>query len=660
MAVSFLGKLLVKIEGDNSDLDKSIKGSEGSVKKFSKLAVAAYAVVGVAIIAVGKKFSKLAAQAEEIESKFNVVFGKTAREIRDWATTYSDSVGRSTTDTLGFLGAIGDLLKPLGFAKEDVDNMSKTVVQLANDLGSFNDMPTADVMRDIEAALTGSFEVTKKYGVVLNETVIKQEAFNRGLFDGKGVVDAQVKAQIALELIMKGTADAQGDLLRTQDSNTNVMIRLESATKDLGIVLGQTLNEGVTPMAKATGTLVIRFTEWLKKSKEINDVMAQVGETGKTTVTEVETLQAAINKLNDEIAQGEATGRKEAERGLETRRAQLAIVEEQLRVARQLETAQAREAAVRIQFAGTIKEAELAVIAQAAAEAEALKFTEARVKAQAELGAEFIKIDEAAKLGLVNAEVEKRKALQTTLNDLIEFGFTAEGRGIENILTFADARNVLLEDQLETIVQVSDAQALIHAEGMIGIGRQSEAVEELTVDYQDLANSGLGAFAQAFQMVGEEGVTAMDVIKQASKDAGVAVLNSLGQQALARAALAFAIPFGAGIPTALKFGAAAALAFAGAGIIQNLAEGGVIQPATGGVPAVMAEAGVPEMAMPLTSSAINPFADAVANRISTTTNNNTQNFNSMFSLNDENKMREAARRLFPFLRDEEQRRGILV
>ena len=146
MAASLLGKLLVKIEGDNSDLDKSIKTSEGSVKKFSKLAVGAYALVGVAIIAVGKKFSKLAAQAEEIQSKFNVVFGRTAREVQDWAQTYSESVGRSTSDTLQFLGSIGDLLKPLGFAKEDVDDLSKQVVTLANDLGSFNDMPTADVM----------------------------------------------------------------------------------------------------------------------------------------------------------------------------------------------------------------------------------------------------------------------------------------------------------------------------------------------------------------------------------------------------------------------------------------------------------------------------------------------------------------------------------
>ena len=74
----------------------------------------------------------------------------------------------------------------------------------------------------------------------------------------------------------------------------------------------------------------------------------------------------------------------------------------------------------------------------------------------------------------------------------------------------------------------------------------------------------------------------------------------------------------------------------------------------------MAEAGVPEMAMPLNSAATDPFADKIASRINSSTTNNTQNFNSMFSLNDENKMREAARLLFPFFEDEKQRRGILA
>ena len=239
---------------------KNLNKVERSNKSFQKAALdmaktfAGPAVAGLIIkktVEVALEYGKLAAAAEEIESKFNVVFGNTAKEVQAWADEYSDSVGRSESDTLKFLGSIGDLLKPLGFSKIAVDDMSKVVVQLANDLGSFNDIPTEAVMRDIQSAMVGNYEVTKKYGVVLNASIIKQEALNRGLWDGTSALDAQAKANVALKLFIEGTADAQGDLIRTQDSATNVALRLESAQKDLGIALGENVNAFLTLAIKS-------------------------------------------------------------------------------------------------------------------------------------------------------------------------------------------------------------------------------------------------------------------------------------------------------------------------------------------------------------------------------------------------------------------------
>jgi len=302
--MALLGSLLVKINGDNSGLDKSINDSRKSSKKFATDIQKLYrGAVVTALVLVINKFSKLAAAAEETRSKFNVVFGRTAKDVQKWATIYSKSVGRSTTDTLSFLGSIGDLLKPLGFQKDAVDALSKTVVTLANDLGSFNDMPTADVMRDIQSAMVGNFEVTKKYGVVLNEAVIKQEALNRGLFNGKGAVDAQVKAQIALDLIIKGTNDAQGDLLRTQDSATNVSIRLASANKDLGIALGTTINTGLTPLKAITADIVNALAQWVTKQNEVNGLIKSLKAGAVGADESLETMRATLKKLNAQYEQ---------------------------------------------------------------------------------------------------------------------------------------------------------------------------------------------------------------------------------------------------------------------------------------------------------------------------------------------------------------------
>ena len=79
MAASFLGKLLVKIEGDNSDLDKSIDSSEKKTKKFSKFAIAAYAAIGVAILALSKKAVKAFAVQEQAEAKLNATIKSTGQ-----------------------------------------------------------------------------------------------------------------------------------------------------------------------------------------------------------------------------------------------------------------------------------------------------------------------------------------------------------------------------------------------------------------------------------------------------------------------------------------------------------------------------------------------------------------------------------------------------
>ena len=289
-------------------LNKVNKSTDSTAKSFLKMAktIGGAAVTGMiikSVINVGKEFSNLAADAAEIDSKFDVVFGDAADTVNKWAERYSESVGRSVTDTKKFASEMGDLLGPLGFSKEATIKMSESVVELAGDLGSFNNMNTADVMRDIQTAMVGNYETTKKYGVVLNDTVVKQEALNKGLWDGKGRLSDTAKAQAALNLIIKGSPNAIGDLIRTQESAANVTRRLESANKDLGIALGTVINEGVTPMKAATATLVSSLADWIKKAHEANNIHQEYAKTGKIESDNMEALTHEYEKNAGRIKQ---------------------------------------------------------------------------------------------------------------------------------------------------------------------------------------------------------------------------------------------------------------------------------------------------------------------------------------------------------------------
>ena len=640
MAASFLGKLLVKIEGDNSDLDKSINKSEKTTKKFSKFAIAAYAAIGVAIIALSKKAVKAFAVQEQAEAKLNATIKSTGQ-----------AAGLTSKELLNMATGLQQVTK---FGDEAIIGAESLLLTFKDIGGDIFPRALESILDVSEAMGQGLKESTVQLGKALNDPIQGLTAMRRVGIQFTDAQEDTIKSMVkmndlagAQNVILTELESQFGGVARAAaDTATGSIDQLSNSLGDLEEQIGQSIAEGLQPMAKATTTLVDGLVDWIKKNREINTFLKEFSDGNEDASTEVDTLAASLQTLQARLTQAEASGR-----------ADTTTLKEQISALQILIAQRARGAALEAQFADAKAANDKIEAKRIAIEQEALRFTTERQKAQVELAEAFDKFDELEKLGLVNAEVEKRNALQTTLNDLIEFGFTAEGRGIENILGFAEQRNVLLNEQDEIVLKLHEDTTVMFGTVDAGLDNQIDKIEEVNQTYLALAEDGLGAFASAFTDITDKSVSGWDVIKQAGKDAISSFLIGLSKMAVTEAALAFVR---LDIPRGIGFLAAASGAVAASGFVQNLAEGGVIQPATGGVPAVMAEAGVPEMAMPLTSSAINPFADAVANRISTTTNNNTQNFNSMFSLNDENKMREAARRLFPFLRDEEQRRGILV
>lgn len=124
------------------------------------------------------------------------------------------------------------------------------------------------------------------------------------------------------------------------------------------------------------------------------------------------------------------------------------------------------------------------------------------------------------------------------------------------------------------LIERDEQRTIATSRALNGIEQEQEAIEKLTIDYQALANDGIGAFASSFEASAEAGLSFAETIKEAGKDAISAILKGLAQEALARAALALAIPFGAGIPSAALYTAAAAGAFAASGLVQSFQTGG--------------------------------------------------------------------------------------
>jgi len=208
---------------------------------------------------------KAASDMEEAMSKFNVVFGASAKAVKAWGDEYAGQVGRSKRQIVEFLASTQDLFVPLGFASDAAEKMSKEVTQLAVDLASFNNKADADTLRDLQAALTGSSEVMKKYGVIVNETAVKQELLNKGLDPSKATIQQKVMAR--LNIIMAGTAAAQGDAERTAGSFANQMKRLRANLDDAAVSLGTALLPMLTEFVKNLTDITKRAAKWIEQNK---------------------------------------------------------------------------------------------------------------------------------------------------------------------------------------------------------------------------------------------------------------------------------------------------------------------------------------------------------------------------------------------------------
>lgn len=215
-----------------------------------------------------------ASDMEETMNKFNVVFGDSAEAVKTWGDQLASEIGRSRQQIASFMAGTQDLLVPIGFESGAATQMSKQLTQLAIDLASFNNLADDDVLRDLHAALTGSGEVMKKYGVIVSEAAIKQEMLNQGIDPKRATEQQKVMARMAI--IMRGTTAAQGDAVRSSGSFANQMKALKARLSDAAVEIGSALLPVITPMVAWLAKAVTVSADWIKQNRQLVVIVFKV------------------------------------------------------------------------------------------------------------------------------------------------------------------------------------------------------------------------------------------------------------------------------------------------------------------------------------------------------------------------------------------------
>lgn len=227
-----------------SFVNTGVQAADKQLKAFGTSAKTVAGALGGFSLAVGTVTSvlgpaiKAASNMEESLSKVNVVFGKGAREVEKFATGAARNLGQSKQAVLEAAGVFGTFGKAAGLAGTDLATFSNDFTTLATDLASFNNTTPEEAVQAIGAALRGEAEPLRRYGVLLNDATLKQEAMTLGIYDGKGALTAQQKILAAQSAIYKQTNDAQGDFMRTSDGLANSTRTLSATFENLKAKFG--------------------------------------------------------------------------------------------------------------------------------------------------------------------------------------------------------------------------------------------------------------------------------------------------------------------------------------------------------------------------------------------------------------------------------------
>ena len=205
---------------------------------FQKAVLPAAAAIGTFTSVISPAI-KAASDFQEATSKVNVVFGRASKSVKDFANDAARNLGQSKQAVLDAAGTFGTFGKAAGLAGDDLSTFTTDFVTLSTDLASFNNTSPEEAVLAIGAALRGESEPLRRYGVLLNDAVLKQEAMTLGIYDGKGALTSQQKVLAAQAAIYKQTNDAQGDFMRTSDGLANSQRTLKAVFEDAKVALGQ-------------------------------------------------------------------------------------------------------------------------------------------------------------------------------------------------------------------------------------------------------------------------------------------------------------------------------------------------------------------------------------------------------------------------------------
>lgn len=275
------GRIVFEITGDNTSLKQALKSTTADIENESKkwdkavddssgkmsgsmtdafttvVKSAAFVKITEMILKLSGESIQLASDLEEVQNVVDVTFGEAgAKKIESWAKTAGDQFGLTELQAKKYASTLGAMMKSSGMASDEIQDMSMNLAGLAADMASFYNLPFDEAFSKIQSGMSGMSQPLRQLGIDMTESSIAAYAMAEGYDTAFSSMSNQEQTLVRYKYLMKVTADAQGDFVRTSDSYANSQRRVATAIDTLKAKFGQGLLPIATDVSNAIGKVI--------------------------------------------------------------------------------------------------------------------------------------------------------------------------------------------------------------------------------------------------------------------------------------------------------------------------------------------------------------------------------------------------------------------
>ena len=202
-----------------------------------------------------------AREAQAALGKTADVFQTSGQAVQNWAQDALTQYGLAQSTALSMAAQLGNLALSMGYSSEQAAQMSTSLVGLASDLASFQEVSLDEAWTAIREGFTGQTQGLEALGLEMTQTKLEAVAMSQGFAQSYESMDRAQQAAVRYQLILQQMQGAKGDFARSSDSAGNQLRLFEESLKEAAATAGEELLPVITPILTGLNGLIASFGE---------------------------------------------------------------------------------------------------------------------------------------------------------------------------------------------------------------------------------------------------------------------------------------------------------------------------------------------------------------------------------------------------------------